>query len=134
MPDAAWIERTKGSTLGGDSAAFIAEAAAGWVGFVMSRLDYDDPTRAGMFRLWVDPASRAIGIGRALTESVIAWAGAKGARSLTLWVVAGNVAALRLYRRCGFSETGDSMPMPRTPERREIRMSREFAAPGEVDG
>lgn len=134
MPDAAWIERTEGSALGGDAAAFIAEGGAGWVGFVMARLDYDDPARAGMFGLWVDPASRATGIGRALTESVIAWTAAKGARSLTLWVVAGNVAAVELYRRCGFSATGDSMPMPRKPELLEIRMSRRFAAPAEVNG
>jgi ribosomal protein S18 acetylase RimI-like enzyme len=49
-------------------------------------------------------------------------------------VVADNVAAVELYRRCGFSETGDSMPMPRKPELLEIRMSREFAAPREVSG
>jgi ribosomal protein S18 acetylase RimI-like enzyme len=54
-------------------------------------------------------------VGRALTEAVIAWAGAKGARSLTRWVVATNVAAAELYRRAGFVETGETMPMPSSP-------------------
>jgi GNAT superfamily N-acetyltransferase len=69
----------------------------------MARLDRDDPARAGLFGLWVDPAARAAGVGRALTEAVIAWAGAKSALADPL---GGR------DQRSGFVETNDTMPMP----------------------
>jgi hypothetical protein len=59
MPDAVWIERTEGSALGGVAAAFIAEAGAGWVGFVMARLDHDDPTLRR--HVWPVGRSRRLG-------------------------------------------------------------------------
>jgi ribosomal protein S18 acetylase RimI-like enzyme len=126
LPDRVWIERTESSARREESAAFLAETTDGWIGFVMARLDDEDRTRAGMFGLWVDPASRATGVGLALTEAVIEWARARGASTLALWVVASNLAAIELYRRVGFDETGNSMPMPRKPDLREIRMEKDL--------
>ncbi len=125
LPDRAWVERTEQTADNGNAAAFIAEAPAGWIGFVMIRLDDGEPTRAGMFGLWVDPASRGRGVGRSLTEAAISWACARAARTLTLWVVASNSAAIGLYRGAGFVATGKSMPMPRQPELIEIQMEKD---------
>jgi GNAT superfamily N-acetyltransferase len=130
LPDRAWIERTERSALVGDSAAYIAETPAGWIGFVMARVEAEDRTRSGLFGLWVDPAARAAGVGMALTEAVITWAREQGARTLALWVVASNSAAIRIYRRAGFEETGNTMPMPRKPELMEIQMEKDLAADG----
>jgi ribosomal protein S18 acetylase RimI-like enzyme len=130
LPDRAWIERTARYARGGESTAFIAEMPAGWIGFVMGRVEAEDKTRAGLFGLWVDPAARSGGVGLALTEAVVAWAREQGARTLDLWVVASNAAAIRIYSRAGFGETGNTMPMPRQPDLMEIRLERVLSIDG----
>jgi len=134
LPDREWIERTERYAQGGGSAAFVAETPAGWIGFVMARLDEQDRARAGLFGLWVDPARRASGVGMALTKAVIVWAPAQGARTLGLWVVASNSAAVELYRRVGFEETGNSMQMPRKPDLHEIEMEKDLLEPADELG
>ncbi|MGD0121454.1 MAG: GNAT family N-acetyltransferase [Candidatus Limnocylindrales bacterium] len=133
LPDRAWIERTERYARGDDSAAFIAETPAGWIGFVMARIEAEDRTRAGLFGLWVDPAARAAGAGLALTQAVIAWALEQGARTLALSVVASNSTAIRIYRRAGLAETGNTMPMPRKPQLMEIQMEKNLMSPA-ADG
>ena len=56
--------------------------------------------------LAVDPAHQGHGIGRALVEAAAREAAARGARRLTLRVLAPNTAARALYARCGFVEEG----------------------------
>ena len=56
--------------------------------------------------LAVDPALQGRGVGRALLEAAAAEAGRRGARRLTLRVLAPNVAARRLYESCGFVVEG----------------------------
>ena len=129
MPDRVWIERTGRYAQGGDSTAFVAESREGWIGFVMGRVEELDRTRAGLYGLWVDPAARAAGVGLALTEAVIDWARAQGAKTLALWVVASNSSAVELYRRAGFDESGATMPMPRKPDLQEIQMAKDLAEP-----
>lgn len=50
--------------------------------------------------------ARGRGIGSALLEVLVDWAREEGYRSLHLEVRAGNVPALALYRRFGFSQVG----------------------------
>jgi GNAT superfamily N-acetyltransferase len=120
--DHAWAERAEQWATGLPATAFVAETGAGWVGFVMTRLEPEEATRVGLYGLWVDPTWRAGGVGLALTHAVIDWARMSGARALTLDVVTSNAAAIQLYRRAGFRETGHSMPMPRNPSLIEIEM------------
>jgi ribosomal protein S18 acetylase RimI-like enzyme len=122
MPDQAWIERAERGALGLDTATFIAETDAVWVGLATVRLAQDADAHADLFGLWVDPSARAAGVGLALMQTVIDWARRHGARMLALLVVASNAAAIHLYRRVGFEETGKSMPMPRDPSLIEIEM------------
>jgi len=56
--------------------------------------------------LAVDPARRRGGVGRALVEAAATEAAARGARRLTLRVLAPNAGARRLYAACGFVEEG----------------------------
>ena len=56
--------------------------------------------------LTVDPAHRRRGIGRELIEAAVREASARGARRLTLRVLAPNQGARALYERCGFSVEG----------------------------
>ena len=50
----------------------------------------------------VDQAHRGGGVGRALVDSALAWAAARGLARIELVTHGRNVAAQRLYQRCGF--------------------------------
>jgi len=56
--------------------------------------------------LAVDPGHQRTGAGRALVHAVVQQARARGARKLSLHVLAPNVAARRLYEACGFTLEG----------------------------
>jgi ribosomal protein S18 acetylase RimI-like enzyme len=54
----------------------------------------------------VGPAFQRRGVGQALVEAAIDESRSRGARRLTLRVLAHNEAAVRLYERCGFVVEG----------------------------
>jgi ribosomal protein S18 acetylase RimI-like enzyme len=56
--------------------------------------------------LAVDPARHGRGIGRRLMAAAAETAAARGARRLTLRVLAGNDGARRLYEACGYATEG----------------------------
>ena len=132
--DHVWAERTEQWATGLSATAFVAETGAGWVGFVMTRLEREDANRAGLYGLWVDPAWRAVGVGLALTQAVIDWARRREARLLTIEVVTSNAAAIQLYRRAGFRETGKTFAMPRKPSLIEIEMELDLTKPADDPG
>ena len=70
----------------------------------------DDP-RPVLLGMFVAPAARERGVGAALVEAVVAWARARGAVGLCLWVTATNSPANALYEKCGFRRTGESKPV-----------------------
>jgi ribosomal protein S18 acetylase RimI-like enzyme len=75
---------------------------------------------AALTSLWVEPGSRGLGIGDQLVIAVLDWAKAAGFSRALLWVSEGNLYAEALYRRHGFSRTGEVVRDPR----REFEMSR----------
>ena len=56
--------------------------------------------------LAVAPELQGAGVGRALLRAALEEAGARGARKVSLRVLAPNVRARRLYAACGFVEEG----------------------------
>src|SRR5437899_460621 len=62
--------------------------------------------RAEIKRMFVDPASRGQGVGRALLEAIEETARREGVNLLQLETGTGNREALGLYRRCGYRECG----------------------------
>lgn len=85
----------------------VAEANSDPVGMLFGRLD-DDTEVLEIGAMWVDPEVRRHGIGNGLVEAAIAWAGAAGAARADLWVAKGNTAAEQLYRKAGFTATGET--------------------------
>jgi ribosomal protein S18 acetylase RimI-like enzyme len=63
-----------------------------------------DADVAEIKRMWVDPAARGVGVGRALLASLEAGAVELGARTVRLDTAASLTAALGLYRSAGYRE------------------------------
>jgi ribosomal protein S18 acetylase RimI-like enzyme len=74
--------------------------------------------------MYVRPKARGRGVGEALVAAVFAWAQARGAKTVHLWVTESNEPARALYERCGFSLTGERQPLPSDPSLDEIAMAR----------
>ena len=61
--------------------------------------------------MWVAPEFRGVGLAAALISAVVGLARDEGHRTLSLWVVDGNVAAERAYSKAGFRPTGRRQPV-----------------------
>jgi ribosomal protein S18 acetylase RimI-like enzyme len=68
--------------------------------------------RPEVVSMWVRPAARGQKVGEALVEATADWARRHGFGALHLGVTESNVAARRLYERCGFTLTGERRPLP----------------------
>ena len=84
--------------------AVIAEDATGWCGLATGAMD---GTVVYVYAMWVHPDRRGEGIGQALLDGVLAWGRDRGGTVGRLGVVDDNVAAASLYRRDGFSPSGE---------------------------
>jgi ribosomal protein S18 acetylase RimI-like enzyme len=114
QPDSYWHSMV-------EQPAWVAEDGDRWVGMVRVLAEEG---AAHLVSMWVDPDARRRGVGRALVEAVVRWAGDQGLGAVTLWVSEGNVAAETLYRTAGFHETGGRQPLPSDPsiEERAMRL------------
>jgi len=130
--DDIWHGRAAGGASGADRVTFIAEHDGQWVGLASGlAADPDEPDNVepllvGMF---VEATERGRGVGAALVAAVVAWARARGATSLYLWVTATNDSAIALYDQCGFRRTGEQKPLGHSPSFAEVRMVRDLRRP-----
>jgi RimJ/RimL family protein N-acetyltransferase len=90
---------------GGPGAVFV---GGDWEGMAAVFVEGEEPRLWGM---WVAPAARGRGLGRALVEAVIGWARDRAFARLRLGVTAAAPDALRLYERLGFARTGAARPL-----------------------
>ena len=61
-----------------------------------------DSVMTGLYAIWVEPTARRSGIGRGVTNALLAASREAGARAAYLQVVSANEPAVRLYEQCGF--------------------------------
>jgi len=76
-----------------------------------------------LIAMWVHPDHRGTGVASALLEAVRSRARDDGATRLTLWLTRTNDTAANLYRRAGFTTTGDSKPLPSDPSLTEDELA-----------
>ncbi len=87
----------------------VAQVAGEIAGYVTLRPPTRLPSNAHVLQiqgLAVDPAFRRRGIGRLLVQAAMTEARRRGARKISLRVLATNPSAQRLYRSCGFEVEG----------------------------
>ena len=117
-PDQEWI--------GFAASAYVAESSNALVGLVFAFEDAADDTVGCVGGMWVAPASRRQGIGRALLHAVMAWAHGHQLMRLGLWAPAHSPAAVALYQQAGFRETGRRRRLPTGPVVEIIEMTCEL--------
>ncbi len=88
---------------------FVAETGDRTVGFISGELREGSPafrskTWASVDDVFVEPDHRNLGVGRALLESVEAWAKERGAHGISLQVAAANKRGRKFYEELGFRE------------------------------
>ena len=109
--DAERVMRRFLADLAGSGHSFLFVAAIGdrTVGFISGELREGSPafrpkTWASVDDVFVEPDHRNLGVGRALLESVKAWAQDRGADGVSLQVAAANERGRKFYEELGFRE------------------------------
>jgi GNAT superfamily N-acetyltransferase len=108
---------------GGTFLAYVPEVSASEPAGLIGGYQ-EDPVTVELVSMYVRPRARGHGVGDALVETVIAWARAKNAKDVHLWVTETNAHARALYERCGFTLTGEHQPLPSDPALGEVAMRR----------
>jgi GNAT superfamily N-acetyltransferase len=107
-------------------AAHVDGRAVGLIGGMWS----DNRDVIELISMWVHPDERGKGLGDALVQEILTWAGDQGSPRVHLWVTEGNEPAERLYARNGFVRTGEEQVIrPEEPDRREVGMVCELPRP-----
>lgn len=106
-PKDVWRDWAGGGAEGGEGFTAIAVGEDGWGGMAVGAPHHAFPGEGGLFAMWVDPSVRGGGIAQRLVEEIIEWARTTPFPSIRLRVTTSNGAAIRLYERCGFVDTGE---------------------------
>lgn len=98
--------------------SLVAEVAGRVAGQLTATRGVGSRTRAhtAEFGITVAREARGIGVGRALLETLEAWANEHGVTRIWLAVFEGNDRAVRLYRALGYEEEGVERRGTRFPE------------------
>ncbi len=121
--DAYWVRLAGSVTKPGGQVMRIAEVDGRPVGLAFGLFDKERAKIGHVAGMWVEAEARGRGVGRALLESVIAWARSLALDRLELWVTEGNGSAMRLYERAGFADTGRRDALASNPALQIIQMA-----------
>jgi len=109
LTDAAWVKRAI-QWNDAKSIGYLALDDGVAAGIAAGIFTLNEPSRADLVSMWVDPTHRRLGIGRVLVDAVVAWAREQNAQGLWLLVTSNNHTAISFYQRLGFSLTGKTEP------------------------
>lgn len=115
QPTPYWQNLTRSVTEPDRHVMFVAYAGESVCGSIYGLLQRERSGAGRVGGMWVDPAWRRQGIGRALLQAVFIWARQRNLKQLGLWAPAHSPAAVGLYHQAGFQETGRRRPLPSNP-------------------
>ena len=104
-PSGWWREWARGSAAGDEQAMFLAWQGREPIGIAGA---FRKARRVYVISMWTAPEARSRGIGRALLDAAVAFAGDCEVR---LSVTETNRSAWRFYERYGFEPTGATEPL-----------------------
>ncbi|HRH88208.1 MAG TPA: GNAT family N-acetyltransferase [Rubrivivax sp.] len=111
-PISYWEELTRTVTELGRHVMFLAHEGDDVIGSAYGLLDREHGDAGRVGGMWVEAAWRRRGVGLALLQEVFGWARSRGLKRLGLWAPAHSPAAMALYSRAGFRETGIRRQLP----------------------
>lgn len=120
--DAEWQGWAADAAAGVVEVMVVAVADGQWVAMARGSVSRDDPSDGYVTAVYVTPAWRGRGLGRAVSAAVIAWARERHFARLLLHVADWNDAARRTYESLGFVATGATEPLPHDPSVTEYEM------------
>jgi GNAT superfamily N-acetyltransferase len=126
QPLSYWEDLTRSVTEPGRHVMFLACEGDTVLGSAYGLLDPDQREAGRVGGMWVTPAARRLGVGRALLQAVMAWARGRRLKRLGLWAPAHSPAAVALYQQAGFRETGQRKPLPTISALQIIEMACEL--------
>lgn len=121
-----WEDLTRSVTEPGPHLMFLAFEGEDVLGSVYGLIDRARSEAGRVGGMWVEPAWRRHGVGRALLQEVFSWARERGLKRLGLWAPAHSPAAIALYSRAGFLDTGERRQLPTNPALSIIAMEVEL--------
>jgi GNAT superfamily N-acetyltransferase len=117
-----WEELTKSVTEPHRHVMFLAFEGDVILGTTYGILDHESSEAGRVGGMWVAPSQRRRGVGRALVAAVLAWARERRLKRVGLWAPAAEPAAVALYSRAGFKDTGRQRPLPTNAALQVIEM------------
>ena len=109
--EASWAARLAAAAGSGNDRAWFAFSGAEPCGLLWCKLSAAQPGVAHIYQMWVAPAFRGLGAGRALLANAVEWAASAGAQQVRLGVTAQDSTAMRLYVNSGFRPVGAAEPL-----------------------
>ena len=106
-PTTYWEGLTRSVTESGGHVMFITFEGDAPIGSAYGLRDQERSDGGRVGGMWVRPESRRKGVGSTLLHAVVDWARACAFTRVALWAPDQNPAAMALYRRDGFRETGN---------------------------
>jgi GNAT superfamily N-acetyltransferase len=123
----AWRDWAAGRWRGGTAVVHAVRDEDGTLVGTATGAEYEaDPAVAHVYAMWVAPDARGAGVGRALLDSVEAWARDRGCGRLALTVTETNASARAFYGACGFVESGDRSPLREGSRLLAVTMTKEL--------
>ncbi|MGV9659897.1 GNAT family N-acetyltransferase [Streptomyces koyangensis] len=134
QPDSFWRERTEGGAGGTRVRQFVAEGPDGrWTGTVTVLVEDEgaddafggtvERRQAHLVGVYVRSECRGGGVIDALVEAAVAWSwSVADVTRARLYVHEENARAERVYQRCGFRRSGETVPMQGDPAKVEREM------------
>lgn len=110
-PYSHWEDLTRSVTEPGRHVMFLACDGDAVHGSVYGLRDSGSSGAGRVGGTWVAPSHRRQGVGKALLQAVLSWAGENGFTRMRLWAPAASPVALALYRQAGFTDTGHRQPL-----------------------
>ncbi|MFN0298944.1 MAG: GNAT family N-acetyltransferase [Burkholderiales bacterium] len=121
-----WEDLTRSVTEPNRHVMFVAFEGDAIVGTTYGLLDHERNDVGRVGGMWVAPSQRRRGVGRSLLAAVLVWARERGLKRVGLWAPASEPAAVALYSRAGFKDTGRQRPLPTNSDLRISEMEIEL--------